>query len=70
MGETLAWGSGPRGAPRAIVAAWLRSPPHRAVLLSRRYREIGLAAVPGSPRGRSNAAATYAADLGGPAPRG
>ena len=68
VGETLAWGRGSSGTPRAIVAAWLRSPPHRAVLLSRRYREIGLAAVPGSPRSRSSAAATYAADLGGRVP--
>jgi uncharacterized protein YkwD len=69
VGETLAWGSGPRAAPRAIVAAWLASPPHRAVLLSRRYREIGIAAVLGSPRNRSTAAATYAATFGGPPPR-
>lgn len=70
IGETLAWGSGVRGTPVAIVTAWMRSRPHRAVLLSRRYREIGLAAVPGSPRGRTSAAATYGADLAGPAPRG
>jgi uncharacterized protein YkwD len=70
VGETLAWGSGARGTPRTIVAAWLGSPPHRAVLLSRRYRQIGLAAVSGSPRGRTSTAATYAADLAGPGPRG
>lgn len=68
VGETLAWGSSGRGSPCGIVAAWLASPPHRAVLLSRRYREIGLAAVPGSPRSRSRTAATYAADLAGPTP--
>jgi uncharacterized protein YkwD len=70
VGETLAWGRGAHGTPLAIVAAWMRSPPHRAVLLSRRYRQIGLAAVSGSPRGRTSTAATYAADLAGPAPRG
>ena len=69
VAETLAWGSARRAAPRAIVAAWLKSPPHRAVILSRRYREIGMAAVVGSPHRRSTAAATYAATFGGPARR-
>lgn len=32
---------------RAIVAAWMRSPPHRAVLLDRRFRRAGIARRPG-----------------------
>ena len=32
-GENLAWGTGSQGTARAIVAAWLASPEHRANLL-------------------------------------
>jgi uncharacterized protein YkwD len=41
IGETVMWTSG-RGRPGAIVAAWMRSPPHRADLLSRAYHRIGV----------------------------
>jgi uncharacterized protein YkwD len=41
-GETLAWGSGPHATAHATVAAWLRSPPHRAILLSRSFRWVGI----------------------------
>src|SRR6476659_10422665 len=33
-GETLAWGIGARASAAATVAAWLRSPTHRAIVLS------------------------------------
>lgn len=43
-GENLAWG---RGAltPAAVVRMWLQSPAHRALLLSRVWREVGVAAA-------------------------
>jgi len=41
-GETLAWGSGGYGTPAAVVKAWLRSPEHRAMLLSPRYHLVGI----------------------------
>ena len=43
-GENLLWSSPNVGAARAI-AMWLASPGHRAILLSSRWRELGLAAV-------------------------
>ena len=43
-GENLLWSSPTVGAARAI-AMWLSSPSHRAILLSSRWRELGLAAV-------------------------
>jgi uncharacterized protein YkwD len=48
VGETLAMvsGCGRRGA-RRIVHMWMASPGHRAVLLSRRYRRIGVGARSG-----------------------
>ena len=44
VGENLLWASPDVGASRAL-RLWLSSPPHRANLLSPRWREIGLAAV-------------------------
>ncbi|MDX6605831.1 MAG: hypothetical protein QOD14_371 [Solirubrobacterales bacterium] len=49
VGENLVWGTGPRSTPQALVTAWMNSPPHRANLLRPSFREIGIAAVPGTP---------------------
>jgi uncharacterized protein YkwD len=47
VGETLR-GAGPdTSTPNAVVQAWLDSPPHRARLLKPRFRDVGIAAVPG-----------------------
>jgi uncharacterized protein YkwD len=40
IGETLAMSS--RCSARLVVRMWLRSPGHRAVLLSRKYRRVGV----------------------------
>lgn len=42
VGETLAWGEGPRWTPAQLVADLMRSPPHRRVILHRRLREAGV----------------------------
>jgi uncharacterized protein YkwD len=41
VGEALAWGCGPQASPAAIVAAWLGSPAHRAIILGR-GRVVGI----------------------------
>jgi uncharacterized protein YkwD len=46
IGETLAWSS--RCSARHIVRMWLNSPGHRAVLLSRTYRRVGVGRRTGS----------------------
>jgi uncharacterized protein YkwD len=56
VGENLLWSS-PDVSPAAAVTMWMNSPEHRANLLSRSWREIGLSAVhfdsaPGSYGGR------------------
>ena len=33
VGEVIAWGCGSLATPRAILRAWLNSPPHRAIVL-------------------------------------
>jgi uncharacterized protein YkwD len=54
-GETLAWGWGTQAGPRATVRAWLHSPEHRSILLSARYKRIGIARSCGRFLGYSGA---------------
>jgi uncharacterized protein YkwD len=44
VGEVLLWGKQGMSAGR-IVSTWLASAPHRAQVLNRRWRELGVAAV-------------------------
>jgi uncharacterized protein YkwD len=64
VGETLAWGDKGRGTPRAIVTAWMHSPPHRHVLLDPTLKNVGVGLVWGSPSNPNARAATYTADFG------
>jgi uncharacterized protein YkwD len=64
LGETIGWGEGELATPAAIVQAWMASPPHHAILMSRAFRRIGLGVAMGSPEG-GDAAATVTADFGG-----
>ena len=60
VGETIAWRS--RCSARGFVRMWLNSAPHRAVLLSRGFRRIGV----GRRKGRlgSTRACMVTADFG------
>ena len=40
-GEALAWAQGRLATPHAVVRAWMASPPHRAIVLSR-SRSVGV----------------------------
>jgi uncharacterized protein YkwD len=53
VGENLVWGTGSLSTPQSLVTAWMNSPPHRENLLKPRFREIGIAAVAGTPESRS-----------------
>jgi uncharacterized protein YkwD len=64
LGENLAWGSYRLATPKAIVRSWMRSPGHRANILSRRFREIGIGVVRGAPQPGTEHAATYATSFG------
>jgi uncharacterized protein YkwD len=48
LGETIGWGVGSAGSPGAIVRMWLASPPHRATLLDRGFRYVGVGVAVGS----------------------
>jgi uncharacterized protein YkwD len=63
MGENIAFGSGADATPRAIVDAWMHSAGHRANILFRRFRSVGIGIAAGTPDG--DAGATYSTDFGG-----
>ena len=64
VGENIAWGSQRLGTPEAIVTAWMNSPPHRANILSRSFREIGIGVSRGAPVAGIDDGVTYATDFG------
>jgi uncharacterized protein YkwD len=66
LGENIAWGTGSLGTPAQTVRAWMRSPGHRANILSRRFRDIGIGIALGAPAvvHASAGAATYTTDFG------
>jgi uncharacterized protein YkwD len=54
FGENLAWGQAELGSPVQTLSMWLNSPPHRANLLSRRWRDLGIAIERGAMFGHDN----------------
>jgi uncharacterized protein YkwD len=64
VGEILAWGAGPRATAAGTVRAWMDSPDHRRIMLSRRYREVGVGLVAGTPFDEFPSGVTVAAVLG------
>jgi uncharacterized protein YkwD len=55
-----------RSTPREVVAAWMASKGHRANVLRRSFREIGIGIEIGTPveLGPAVSGATYTADFG------
>jgi uncharacterized protein YkwD len=68
LGETLAWGTGRYGTPTQIVVAWMHSPHHRAAMLERRFRRVGVGIATSVPvrRYADLAGASYTALFGSP----
>ena len=66
VGQNIAWGTGSFSDAAHIVGEWMASPPHRAVILTGKYRDAGVAvraAVPGV-LGAGAGGATYAMEFG------
>ena len=62
--ETIAWGCGSLGAPRAVLDSWLASPLHREILLGR-FRRAGVGLAVGSPLALGcTGGGTWVLDLG------
>jgi uncharacterized protein YkwD len=55
VGEVLAWGSGRLSTPRALVNSWMRSAPHREVILDARFDVAGVGVTRGAPGGSRGA---------------
>ena len=64
IGENLAWGSGSYATPLGTVRSWMNSPGHRANILRRDYRAIGIGIALGAPAARDAGAATYTPHFG------
>jgi uncharacterized protein YkwD len=65
LGENIAWGSGDFATPRETVKGWMASAGHRANILNRRFRHIGIGVVNGAPDDdQGMPAATYTNDFG------
>jgi uncharacterized protein YkwD len=62
LGEDIGCGTGSAASAAGIVQAWMASPPHRAVILDGRFRELGLGVAGGLPQG--GAGATFVLDAG------
>jgi uncharacterized protein YkwD len=63
LGENLEWGTGSLATPRGAIDAWMKSPGHRANLLKRGYKHLGVGIALGVPTG-GDAGATYTVDFG------
>jgi uncharacterized protein YkwD len=63
LGENLEWGTGTLATPRGAIQAWMNSPGHRANILKRGYRDVGVGITLGVPTGGSPGA-TYTVDFG------
>jgi uncharacterized protein YkwD len=64
VGENIAWGTGSYATPAGIVKMWMNSPPHRANILSSKFRDIGVGIARGAPRAGVSGGATYVTDFG------
>ncbi|HTB69927.1 MAG TPA: CAP domain-containing protein [Solirubrobacteraceae bacterium] len=64
--QNIGWGTGPNATPSGIVAAWMQSPAHRAIILTAAYRDVGVGVAPSVPAqfGSGWSGATYAVEFG------
>jgi uncharacterized protein YkwD len=63
LGENLAWGTGDLSTPQGVMNSWMASPGHKANILKRAYREVGIGIRLGVPSD-DGVGATYTADFG------
>jgi uncharacterized protein YkwD len=64
VGENLAWAQAARSTPRSVVRMWMASPGHRRNVLSRGWRDAGIAIIGGVPPRERGGGLTYVADFG------
>jgi uncharacterized protein YkwD len=54
-GENIAWGQGSYGTPQGIVSQWMKSPAHRAIILTPGLHRVGLGLALGRYNGNAGA---------------
>jgi uncharacterized protein YkwD len=64
LGEDLGWAEGPAATAAVLVDAWMHSPPHKAVMLSRAYRQLGIGIALGTPDPSRPQGVTVTLDFG------
>jgi uncharacterized protein YkwD len=64
LGEDIGWGTESASTPASIFTAFMNSPPHRRIILSRAFREIGVGVNPGVPVAGEGPGATFVLDFG------
>jgi uncharacterized protein YkwD len=71
-GQNIGWGSGALATPGAMVRAWMLSPPHREIMLSGGYRDVGVGIAPAAPQRSTGglSGATYVVEFASRGPRG
>ena len=63
LGENLAWGTGDLSTATGVMQAWMNSAGHKANILKRSYKELGIGIRLGVPTD-AGVGATYTADFG------
>ncbi len=63
--QNLGWGTRSDATAAGIVAAWMRSPPHREIILTAEFRDAGAGVAPAVPSvlARDKRGATYAVEF-------
>jgi uncharacterized protein YkwD len=64
LGEAIAWAQPPLDTPDTLMGAWLASPEHRAIILDRRFRDVGVGVTSGLTDGSGGLGATAVLDFG------
>jgi uncharacterized protein YkwD len=64
VGEDIGWGTGSASTPASIFRAFMNSPPHRKIILSREFHQIGVGVSPGVPVAGEGSGATFVLDFG------
>jgi uncharacterized protein YkwD len=63
--QNIGWGTGGLATPAAMVRGWMLSPPHRRIMLTSGYRDIGVGIAPAAPPRLTNGlpGATYTVEF-------
>ncbi len=63
--QNLGWGTLAAATPAGMVTAWMHSPPHREVILTSEFRDVGVGVSPAVPSivGHGERGATYAVEF-------